>query len=156
MWRGGYQISYDPLFTQPLSLLLAPSSPNSISTIITAPGTGRGSPNWSRQLPASAAAASLLDAQRGAFQKDFRNAYTEHWSFGFQRQLSNNLVLDGSYLGSETHRLLTLADVNPRLPNGQRLYLDFGVRQVLTSQGNSSYHAMQWRLDRRFARGARL
>ena len=153
VWRGGYQISYDPLFTQPLSLLLAPSSPNSISTIITAPGTGRGSPNWSRQLPASAAAASLLDAQRGAFEKDFRNAYTEHWSFGFQRQLSSKLMLDGSYLGSESHRLMTSVDVNPRLINEQRLHPEFGIRTNLTSQGNSSYHAMQWRLDRRFARG---
>src|SRR5437867_1324820 len=35
----------------------------------------------------------LLDAQRGAFEKDFRNAYTEHWSFGFQRQLSSKLML---------------------------------------------------------------
>src|SRR6266571_3007161 len=32
VWRGGYQISYDPLFTQALSLQLAPSSPNSITT----------------------------------------------------------------------------------------------------------------------------
>src|SRR5262249_31185644 len=62
--RAGYQISYDPLSTQPLSLLLAPSSPNSISTIVTAPGTGRGSPNWYAQLPTALAATSPLDAQR--------------------------------------------------------------------------------------------
>ncbi len=153
VWRGGYQISYDPLFTQPLSILTAPSSPNSISTIVTAPGTGRGSPNWYAQLPTTPAAPSLLDAQRGTFEKDFRNAYTERWSFGFQRQLSNKLVLEGSYLGSQGHRLLTSADVNPRQPNLQRLHPDFGVRTILTGQGNSAYHAMQWRLDRRFARG---
>jgi hypothetical protein len=153
VWRGGYQISYDPLFTQPLAIQTAPSSPNSISTIVTAPGTGRGSPNWYAQLPAAPAAPSLLDAQRGTFEKDFRNAYTERWSFGFQRQLSNKLVLEGSYLGSQSHRLLTSADVNPRQPNDQRLHPDFGVRTMLTGQGNSAYHAMQWRLDRRFARG---
>src|SRR5262249_22085506 len=34
-----------------------------------------------------------------------------------------------------------------------RLHPDFGLRHIRTSQGNSSYHAMQWRLDRRFARG---
>ena len=76
VWRGGYQISSDPIFTQALAIGLAPSTPNSIRTIVTAPGTGRGSPNWFAQLPAAAAAPSLLDAQVGAFEKDFRNAYT--------------------------------------------------------------------------------
>src|SRR5438093_8435190 len=62
-------------------------------------------------------------------------------------------MLDGSYLGSESHRLMTSVDVNPRLLNEERLHPEFEVRTILTSQGNSSYHAMQWRLDRRFARG---
>jgi hypothetical protein len=153
VWRGGYQISYDPLFTQALAVGLAPSTPNSIRTLVTAPGTGRGSPNWFAQLPAAAAAPRLLDAQVGAFEKDFRNDYTERWSFGLQRQLSNRIVLDGSYVGSESHRLATWADVNPRQLNNDRLHPDFGVREIRTSQGNSSYHSMQWRVDRRFARG---
>ncbi len=153
VWRGGYQISYDAFFTQALSAPLATQTPNAISTFSNAPGTGRGSPNWFEQLPAAASAPSLLDQANGALEKDFRNPYTERWSFGFQRQLSNKLALDGSYVGSESHRLATWADVNPRQLNGQRLHPDFGVRDIRTSQGNSSYHAMQWRLDRRFARG---
>ena len=153
VWRGGYQISYDPLFTQALILLLGASTPNAISADISAPTTGRGSPNWSTHTPIAGNAPSLLDAQAGTFEKDFKNPYTERWSFGFQRQLSNKLVLDGSYVGSESHKLTTWADVNPRQPNGQRLHPDFGLRHIRTSQGNSSYHAMQWRLDRRFAHG---
>ena len=35
----------------------------------------------------------------------------------------------------------------------RRLYPDFGQRWIRTSQGNSAYHAMQWRAERRFARG---
>jgi hypothetical protein len=154
VWRGGYQISYDPLFTQALSSLLAASSPNSISTVINAPGSGRGFPDFYERLPTAPTAPSLMDSQRGALEKNFRNSYTERWSFGFQRQLSSKLVLDGSYIGSESHRLATLADINFRLPNGlQRLCPDFGQRQIRASEGNSSYHAMQWRVDRRFARG---
>jgi len=153
VWRGGYQISYDAFFTQMLSLTLATSTPNAISTNNIAPGTGRGSPNWFAQLPAAESAPSLLDAQVGALDRDLRSPYTERWSFGFQRQLSNKLVLDGSYVGSESHKLTTWEDVNPRQLNGQRLHPDFGQRTIRTSQGNSSYHAMQWRLDRRFARG---
>jgi outer membrane receptor protein involved in Fe transport len=158
VWRGGYQISYDAFPTQMISLLLATSTPNAISTDIFAQATGRGSPNWFAQLPVSASAPSLLDAQAGALEKDFRNPYTERWSFGFQRQLSNKLVLDGSYVGSESHKLTTWADVNqrqlaPPQGNGERLHPDFGLRHIRTSEGNSSYHAMQWRVDRRFARG---
>jgi hypothetical protein len=96
---------------------------------------------------------SCLCILNEAIEKNFRNPYTGRWSFGFQRQLSSKLVLDGSYVGSESHRLTTWADVNPRQPNGQRLHPDFGGREIRTSQGNSSYHAMQWRVERRFARG---
>ncbi|HLA38742.1 MAG TPA: TonB-dependent receptor, partial [Candidatus Glassbacteria bacterium] len=131
--RGGYQISYDAFFSQMIGLLLATSTPNAISTDISAPGTGRGSPNWSAQLPAVARAPSLLDAQAGALEKDLRNPYTERWSFGFQRQLSNRLMLDGSYVGSVSHKLTTWADVNPRQLNGQRLYPNFGLRHIRTS-----------------------
>ena len=34
VWRGGFQISYDAFFTQMISLLLATSTPNGISTDI--------------------------------------------------------------------------------------------------------------------------
>jgi hypothetical protein len=153
VWRSGYQISYDAPFTGILSLLLATATPNGTSVAITDPNTmPRGSPNWSGQLPTTAPAQTLKDSQFGALEKDFRNPYTERWSFGFQRQVSNKMVLDGSYVGSESHRLTTWANVNPLQPDGY-LHPDFGPRQIRTSQGNSSYHAMQWRLDRRFARG---
>jgi outer membrane receptor protein involved in Fe transport len=154
VWRGGYQISYDAFFTQMLALLLSTSAPNAPSADIRAQGTGRGSPNWFEQLPVTASVPSVLDtAETGALEKDFRNAYTERWSFGFQRQLSSKAVLDVSYVGSESHKLATWADVNPRQLDGQRLHPDFGQRLIRTSQGNSIYHAMQWRVDRRFARG---
>src|SRR4029453_17264180 len=52
VWRGGYQISYDPLFTQALTLLLGTSVPNGISADISAPAIGRGPPNWSAPAPA--------------------------------------------------------------------------------------------------------
>jgi outer membrane receptor protein involved in Fe transport len=156
VWRGGYQINYDAFFTQMISLLLASSTPNAISTQIQAPATGRGSPDWFAQLPVVARSPNIQDPQRGLLEKDFRSPYTERWSFGFQRQLSNKLVIDGSYVGSESHKLTTWADVNPRQPDNQRLHPDFGARLIRTSQGNSSYHAMQWRVDRRFARGVQV
>ena len=156
VWRGGYQISYDAFFTQALALLLATSTPNGISTDIQAQAVGRGAPNWYAHLPAAPGVPSLLDAEQGALEKDFRSPYTERWSFGFQRQFSNSVVLDGSYVGSESHKLTTWEDVNPRQVNGQRLYPNLGRREIRTSEGNSSYHAMQWRVDRHFGRGFQM
>jgi hypothetical protein len=109
VWRGGYQISYDAFFTQMISLLLATSTPNAISAVRDTQSTARGTGNWFAQLPHAPSAPSLLDAQQGALEKNLRSPYTERWSFGFQRQLSTKLLLDGSYVGSVSHKLTTWA-----------------------------------------------
>jgi hypothetical protein len=108
--RGGYQISYDAFFTQMIFLGPATSTPNAINTRTTALNTGRGLPSWIEQLPAAAATPSLLDSQVG-IDKDLRSPYTERWSFGFQRQLPQTVLLDLSYVASESHKLLTKADL---------------------------------------------
>jgi hypothetical protein len=156
--RGGYQISYQPLYSQILSLDLASATPNAISVDVHASATtGRGDPNWFEQLPAaSPRPPSLLDAQFGTIEKGFRNPYVERWSFGFQRQVAGQLLLDISYVGAESHRLTVRSDVNPRQPDGSYLHPDFGARTIRSSQGNADYHALQARLDRRLRRGLQL
>jgi hypothetical protein len=152
VWRGGYQVSHDSLPTQLIALGPATTTPNAISTSVNALNTGRGSPNWYEQLPTVPAAPALTDS-RTAIDPDIRNPYTERWSFGFQRQLPQSTVLDVSYVGSESHKLTTVADWNPRLLSGDRQYPNSGIVIAKTSQGNSSYEALQARLDRRFAHG---
>jgi hypothetical protein len=154
IWRGGYQISYDSLPTQLISQGPATSTPNAISTAgPPVPNSGRGLSNWFEQLPMAAGTPSLTDS-RSAVDKDLRYPYTERWSFGFQRQLPQSMLFDVAYVGSESHRLITKADRNPRLPVGVlRVHPDFGAVEVRTSEGNSSYHALQARVDRRFAHG---
>ena len=155
VWRGGYQISYDAFFTQMVFLGPATTTPNAISANTIAPNTGRGLPNWLEQLPATAPTPSIGDSSIG-IDKDLRNPYTGRWSWGFQRQLPQRTLLDVSYVGSESHKLTTKADFNPRLLSGQRVYPAFGPRDTRTSQGNAAYHALQARLDRRFARGFQI
>jgi len=155
VWRGGYQISYDTLPTQLIALGPATTTPNAISTSVNAPNTVRGLSNWFEQVPTMAATPKITD-NRTVIDPDLRNPYTERWSFGFQRELPQSTVLDVSYVGSESHELTTVADWNPGLLNAVRLYPDFGPVTAKTSQGNSSYHALQARLDRRFARGFQL
>jgi Carboxypeptidase regulatory-like domain/TonB dependent receptor len=156
IWRGGYQISYDFLPTQLILLGPADSSPNAILTQITAPNAGRGVANWIEQMPMQANAPSLLDSEN-PLAANLRNPYTERWSFGFQRELEPKMFLDVSYVGSESHRLTTRADWNPRLPTGTlRLYPAYGQVNAKTSEGNSSYHALQASLSRHFSKGIEL
>lgn len=154
VWRGGYQISYDSLPTQLVALGPATSTPNAIKYMSPKPPSGRGTPDWYEQLPALPPAATIARAQ-APLDGNLRNPYTERWSFGFQRQLPGGTLLDVSYVGSESHRLTTFADWNPQLGSA-RLYPDYGMVIAKTSQGNSSYNALQARLDRRFARGFQL
>jgi len=156
VWRGGYQIGYDALPTQLISLGPATSPPNAITGAVQASNIGRGSSNWLEQLPTQGSVPSLLNSQIVAVAANLRDPYTERWSFGFQRQLPGSMFLDASYLGSESHDLTTRADWNPRLPTDTRLYPEYGQVIVKTSEGNSSYHALQVRLERRFAHAFQL
>jgi len=156
VWRGGFQISYDRWTTQLLSTGLATGSPNGRSGQVIAPATGRGLGNWLARIPAEGGLPVPLDDQGFAVDKDLRNPYTERWSFGFQRQLASRTLLDTSYVGSASHKLTTRADMNPRQLSNVRLYPSLGQRWVRTSQGNSTYHAFQSRVERRFDRGFML
>src|SRR6185503_14735814 len=42
--------------------------------------------------------------------------YYQRWSFGFQRELFGNLVVDGSYVGSKGTKLYVNEDMNPSVP----------------------------------------
>jgi hypothetical protein len=101
-------------------------------------------------------AASLTDPQYGTLEKNFRNPYTEHYSFGLQRAIGATTLLDVAYVGAQSHKLTTRADLNPLFLTGARLYPNFGDRTVRTSQGNSSYNALQIKLDRRLSRGFQM
>jgi Carboxypeptidase regulatory-like domain len=156
VWRGGYQISYDAPFAQAIFLHAAQSSPNAITASANSLTAGRGSPDWYEQLPTSATAPTLSDT-RWTFDKNLRSPYTERWSFGFQRQFLKSSVVELSYVGSESHELTTKENLNPQLSNSAaRLYSTFGPTNATTSQGNSAYHALQTRLERRFVHGFQL
>lgn len=93
-------------------------------------------------------------------QEDFRTAYVNQWSLGIQRELARNLVLDVSYLGSEGHKLPVGWNLNQALPGpgsiaGRRPYRGFGniTGGFISSIGNSNFHAVQVRAERRFRRG---
>src|SRR6202521_2940013 len=155
VWHAGYQISYDAFFTQMLNFIMG-DSPNTVQMIASGVGAGRGTANWFSHLPLVAAPPDILNGQTAVFDKNIRNPYTERWSLGLQRAFSNRILFDLAYVGSESHRLFIRDDVNPRQLNGIRLHPDFGPRVIRSSNGNSIYHALQLRVERRLADGVQI
>jgi hypothetical protein len=151
VWRGGFQISYDAFFDNLLDNIQS-DAPNTVATSSVASFIGRGTANFSSALPTAARPVTLLDQQTSVMNPDIRSPYTERWSFGFQRKLPKSLTLDLAYVGSASHKLFTNEDINVKQLNGARLYPDFGIRQIRSNSGNSNYHSMQLRIERRFAR----
>jgi hypothetical protein len=92
----------------------------------------------------------------------FRDAYVQHWNLGYQRQLPGNIVFEASYVGNKGTRLVKTVDINQAFPvagliqppvQQRRPLPEFGAVPVLESSGNSIYHALLGRLERRFSGG---
>jgi Carboxypeptidase regulatory-like domain len=52
----------------------------------------------------------------GEFQPHLRSQYTSQYNLTFQRELSNSMMLQIGYVGSQGHRLLAAHDINPSNP----------------------------------------
>jgi hypothetical protein len=52
----------------------------------------------------------------GEFEPHLRSQYTSQYNLTIQRELSNSLMLQIGYVGSEGHRLLATHDINPSNP----------------------------------------
>jgi hypothetical protein len=90
--------------------------------------------------------------------------YIQQWSFGFQRELMRNLIIDADYVGSKGTHLLTLSDLNQFINNGQQVLLNsqhqpmlpypgFGLLEYSQNDGNSSYNGLDLTIERRFSAG---
>jgi hypothetical protein len=81
------------------------------------------------------------------------------WSFGVQRQLTNNMSLEANYVGSSGMYLQRLITYNNAQPgpgniNARRPFPVFnGGFQVMNGSAHSTYHALQVRLQQRLSHG---
>ena len=93
---------------------------------------------------------------------DYRTSYVQSWHFTIQRELGNDLVLDVAYVGNRGNGLMILGDYNQARPNnpGENVALaqrrpiqGFDFIQISFGGGFSTYHALQWKIEKRYARG---
>jgi outer membrane receptor protein involved in Fe transport len=94
---------------------------------------------------------------------DFRNPYVQSWNLTVERQLVAGFVLRTSYAGSKGTRLAAPRELNPAVyapgattatTNQRRPYQPaMGSAPLLESVGNSTFHALQMTIERRYQKG---
>jgi len=100
--------------------------------------------------------------ERRIGDSDQRSPYVQQFSFGIQRELSPNLLVDVAYVGNKGTKLpgfrninapSVIVNANGSQSAGPRPYLGFGDIQFMENRVPSSYHSLQIGLEKRFSSG---
>jgi hypothetical protein len=157
--RGGYGIYYTPEITNSwTTLTLNPpivrtfaftgsaNNPISVATAFQTQGAAR---------------AGLFGS--GALDPWIRTSYTQQWNFTVQKKLPKSIFFDVAYVGSKGTNLTLTFDanrpiqiVNPATASpvaSRRPFQGFDAINSTKSIGNSTYHSMQTKVERRVANG---
>jgi hypothetical protein len=93
------------------------------------------------------------------YDPNIKNAYSEQWNVGVQRQLNSSTAVTANYVGSTSHRVITGGYYNTALtpgpgdPQARALYPYIAPTFYDRSTGTSSYNAAQLQLDKRYSNG---
>ncbi len=83
----------------------------------------------------------------------------DEWNFNIQQQLPGNMLFEVAYVGSKSTHLQTLLDPNqdPTPGSGdvqaRRPYPQYGPFTDIVNRGNSSYHALEIKGEKRLSNG---
>jgi len=176
--RGGYGVSYYGAYGR--SVVRALAQGFSLNGSFTSPDGGftpafllsSGMPKIEREplTPAFGAVpvGQSVRLSPDYFEPNHVNAYALQWNFSIQKQLSDNLLLEAAYLANGAHKLggphvsVNMTPlVNGRGPVQQsqrdRPYPQFNeVMSLARAWGNSSYHALNIKLEKRYSHGLNL
>lgn len=104
-------------------------------------------------------AATPFNQVQWFYDPNIKNAYSEQWNVGVQRQLTSSTALTVNYVGSTSHRVVvggyynTALTPGPGDPQSRALYPYIGPTFYDRSTGTSSYNAAQLQLDKRYSSG---
>jgi hypothetical protein len=162
--RGGYGLYYTPQISNAIFAMAEGAQATAGASVV---GNIVGAPDIFFDNPfASAQTAGVLNFAV-ANDERMRDSYVQQWNFNVQRKLPWNMVLDTGYVGSKGTKLVVtyedlnrpievvdprtagLASLNARRPN------QTWQRNVRSDKaiGNSIYHSLQVKGERRFDRG---
>jgi hypothetical protein len=92
---------------------------------------------------------------------DIATPYVQQWTFGLQREIARDLVLETTYLGSKGTHLPLSRNINQPTPGAgpiqsRRPYPQWGSISWMDSVGDSNYNSLSVRLERRYSQGISL
>src|SRR5258708_4423302 len=91
---------------------------------------------------------------------DFPAAYSQQWNFTLDRQIGT-IHVEAAYVGNKANKLMANRNINQPQPaagsvNSRRLYPGWGSITFQEPRGNSIYHSLQTKVEKRFSRGHML
>lgn len=154
VFRGGYGIFYDGLFTNIVDNTAATSPNASSPTILGGSTTTRGQANAMAAFAALSASPSPFNTV-DTIPSNLKNPLTQQFNFNVQRELPGKIIVTASYVGTYAQRLFANQDLNAGIgefdANGLaiRANPNFGEVVVRTNGGVSTYNAAQFEVERR-------
>jgi hypothetical protein len=151
--RGGYAVSLDTEIGNLLNSPLAP--PFWVRTGISEqvyPGIGFNT----RRATLANQSANPIGLQ--SLLPGFQEGYVQSWSLTLEKQLGNGTFLSSAYVGSKGTHLATLGTVNDAPPGPgtiqpRRPFPRFSNFTTFENFGDSIYHSLQMKAERRFGSG---
>jgi hypothetical protein len=149
--QAGFQLSLNPPFVGGTNYTNTPV-PQIVNRTL-----DQGIPTTNPFVPIEDPVGSL-----NAFEANNRTGYSQQWSFGIQRQLTNTLVFETNYVGNNSIHVFDLWDpdqavlgtgpVEPRRTYYSTIPNVTDIRYQ-EARGTASYNSWQTTVTKRFARG---
>jgi len=88
---------------------------------------------------------------------EFPAAYSQQWNFTLDRQIGQ-VHVEAAYVGNKANKLMANRNINQPLPgpgsvNSRRLFPGWGNIGFQEPRGNSIYHSLQTKAEKRFSKG---
>ena len=164
--RAGYGIYYTPQISNAIFAMVEGAQATAGASLI---GNLSGSPNLTYANVFANIPTGGPNPYNFAVSNDpqLRDSYIQQWNLNIQKKLIGGIVLDAGYVGSKgTALIATLGDINrplvlvdprtPGLPSLNSRRPDQLFQRAVTgdkSIGNSIYHALQVKAERRLSSG---
>ena len=155
--RAGGGVFYDVLLhNYPFQMFLGPPSSNIQNISFNQVGGQFDSLSFDNPFPIPTAVNIAPTTRIRTVVRDSRNTYIQRWSLSFQHALHENVLVDLAYVGSKGLRDRQGFNANQPTVIGDsnsRLYPQVGRISTGTTDGQTSYHSLQGKLEQRAMNG---
>lgn len=149
--RSGYGIFYD---TGILNGNILPRFNPPFFNVVLFPNNASGSLTIQNILSQTS---TTLPALPSMIARNYRDGYVQQWNLDVQHEVVKNLVLDWGYVGSKGTHLQDQRDLDQGAPGSEGTsalpFPAYGAITLLESAASSTYHAFQFRAEKRVSQG---